>query len=462
MTKKLKQFLKGQLLVAMFPTMRNTEGGSSAGIEEIPTEGEPVNVEPNSGIESATESVQPPEDDISSYLGSEHVNPDKKPLKSFDRTGMSKEEIDDFIMVNGADVFLSPEEIAKKIDAEKEIKSEEKLEKEPEQAKADKKPEDVEFDEDVFLKSNGLSREEFAQIPESIQEKLANSYVNPEATTIEQNEQYVSLKTNYDKLSTDVEALLDDPYVAARVEELKTGKQYIPESLPPITKSELQEIQSAQTVEEFENAINKYIQERAEPAVKKLISVYEQKEYDRKMFAEASSVMSEVMKLDPRLKANVTEKDWSKLNANHPQWKEFNKGPIKIAQYVLDKGFKHHQIAKMTPQEIYAAIAAKEGWQKEKEGKIAKNSVKAFLASYKKNATQAKSVSEGRRSSAPMSKENSMGDSRESLVKQLASGDRSSFERMLAAADGNPDELDRLESIQYEAIRVGREMRSKR
>lgn len=469
---------KIQLLQNFFPTFRVTEGseggngagggvpGSAAPEIKVETDEKPIVVEDGaSGGNGA--GAQPAEEMRPAYHGNETVNPEKRPLRNFGQENMTEAEIDAFIVAAGGDAFMTAEEIAKLADKElnpgKEKKEgEEGTKPAAEPGKKDeKKPEETEFDENAFLGSVGLSKEEFASIPETLQEKLLNTFTSTDkSVNVEQNEQYIEIKTKLDTTTKEVNELLEDPIVAARLEELQTGKNITGYDLPTLSKNDFALLKSSKTEEELEENLVKIMQAWADPIVNNRMSVYEKKTYNKKMFTAASKVMSEVAKMDGRLSGKLTVENWADLTEKHPEWKEFEKGPKKIVDYCIKYGLKNANVAAMSPKALYAAIAAEEGWQQEKENKIAKNSVKKFLEGVRKQGTQAKSVSDGRRSAAPVSGTNQMGDSRESLVKALASGDTGSYEKLLRAAEGNPARLAELEGIERDAYKLRDEMRN--
>lgn len=470
---------KIQLLQNFFPTFRVTEGsegGNGAGEGAPPAASPEIKVETDDkpivvedGAASGT--AQPVEEKKSSYHGNETVNPEKRPLRNFGQENMTEAEIDAFIVAAGADVFLTDEEIAKQADKELNAGKEKKEDKKEEDGSAktaeepgkkdEKKPEDEEFDENTFLGSVGLSKEEFAQIPEALQDKLLNTFTSSsKSVDIEKNEQYVEIKTKLDTTTNEVNELLEDPIVAARLEELQTGKNIIGYELPKLSKNDLAVLIASKTETEFEENLIKIMEVWAEPIVNNRMSVYEKKNYNKKMFTAASKVMAEVAKMDSRLAGKLTVENWADLTEKHPEWKEFEKGPKKIVDYCIKYGLKNANVAAMSPKALYAAIAAEEGWQQEKERKIAKNSIQKFLKETREQYKQAKSVSDGRRSAAPVSGTNQMGDSRESLVKALASGDTGGYEKLLRAAEGNPARLAELEGIERDAYKLRDEMRN--
>jgi DNA-binding transcriptional regulator WhiA len=102
------------------------------------------------------------------------------------------------------------------------------------------------------------------------------------------------------------------------LEEIQTGQKYIAESLPPITNAELKDLQSAQTIEELEEKLNKYIESRAEVAINRERTISDRKAYVKKTMIKASSVLSEVSKLDPRLTGNIKAENWNDIKRDTP------------------------------------------------------------------------------------------------------------------------------------------------
>lgn len=463
MNKKLMSWFEGKLRVGMFPTLSNSEGETSGSsgegtqsLAEAPIDPEPEKMSDSDGRTIPQESFQTENPD--EYIGSKEVNPESRPLKAFDRSGMSEQEIDDFIREAGPELFLSKEEIAKQTEGEKIDKKEEPAK----EGETQKLGEETAFDEDAFLTSTGLSKDDFAKIPVDLQEKMANAFTVAPHQEIEKNEKYVALKTKLDATMKDATALLEDPIVAARLEERKTGNSFVARGLPAVNREELETLKSAQSEEEFEETLNKMIKSRAQSAIDIERSVRDKVDFNNKMFVKATKVMSEVAKMDKRLSGNVGVDNWAEITGeDHPDYAEFTKGPKKIVDYCIKYGLKNTNVASMSAKSLYAAIAADEGWQQEKEKNIAKSSVKKFLKSINDSANQAKSVSEGKRSSSSMSKNLSMEENRGSLVEKLVSsvtsGDSQWFKEMLDSAQNNPDKLDYLESVQLEATKQYRE-----
>lgn len=453
------------LVSRMFYTLNDgSDGAPGAMVEEDVSQPETIEIK---GEEIPSTVTDEPAIDLNTYIGSKDVNPEQKPLRVFDRDGLTKEDIDEFIAETGEELFLSHEEIAALADKEKEAadKTDDKGDKGPENKEGkdtegdkeekDKVETDEEFDEEDFLKVTGLTKEGFAGVPEEAQDKIIELYQSKGNADVLQSEQYIELKSRQDKLTGDVKNLLSDPVVSARVEELNTGERYVARDLPPITNDEINRLKQAETVEVFETELNRMIESRAKEAISRERIIRDRDDMNVRENIKASGVMAKVAAMDKRLGGEVDIDNWDDMNPDHPQYKKFMKGEKKIVDFCTKNGLKNTNISKMSPKALYAAIAADEGWTKQKEDKIAQSSVKKFLKSIREGHTQAKSVSQGKRSGSSKSKMRlSTDESYDSMVEKLASGDtayRESFRRLLDAADGDPKRLDFLESVQMAA-----------
>ena len=50
--------------------------------------------------------------DLASYMGDKKLNPEQRPLKKFNRNGMSKQDIDKLLREAGSELFMTEDEIA--------------------------------------------------------------------------------------------------------------------------------------------------------------------------------------------------------------------------------------------------------------------------------------------------------------------------------------------------------------
>jgi hypothetical protein len=456
--------------LAFGPVFNSPEGSAGTAIPDTqqdivnqePAEPEPTNID-DSGQEFQADEMQEPVDEIKDYIGNEYVNPQRRPLKNFDRSDLTKQDIDEMLAVSGEEMFMPPDKVdVKEEKEEKPEAKDENTEQKPEKTdkKTEKEPEKpVEFDEEEFFQHFDTSQEEFAALPEKLQEKMYDNFNSVKNVDVSSNEQYLELKNQLEEQQNNIKEFMDDPYVAARLEEIQTGKDYIARELPGATPEEINVLKAAETEADFNKQINKMLETRAQQAIANERTAANRRSYQEKSMIKASKIFSEVAKIDTRLSGDIKTENWNDIKPGHPDYKEYTKGPKKIVDYCVSKGIKLEAIAKLSPKELYAAIAAHEGWDKIRDKNIEKTVRSQFLAKIRKGYKQAKEVGTGRRSSAPMSGKVQTGVSRESLVEQLVSGDSRGFDKLLVAADGNPERLSWLEGIQQEAIRKGRELR---
>jgi hypothetical protein len=413
-----------------------------AKIEEVTTE-KPVEVNAETGVEK-TGDDSGTFDNLLSYVGSEKVNPGKRPLKSFNRNGMSKEQIDKLIEVSGSELFMSDEELAS---VEKTDKSVEKTEEDVK--KPEENVEDVEIKE--FLSKIEVTQDEFNALPKKVQEKLVSLNVEPD------NSEFLKLKEDHDRLKESIKTLNEDPYIAAAIEarheEIKTGKKYIADQLPDITDTEIEQIDSLLASEDkvaAKKLINSILSNRATEAVERERSVYTAKVERRELERDASKIFSEVGKIDKRLSTNIKADNWGDVDISGET------GAIKIIDYCKNNNISLAQVKKFGADKLYKFIAIENGWDKERDANIAKSS-QAELLRKLRNPEKAKTILQGRSSQTPVSGNGLTGVNRDELIEQISNGNPSNYIKMLEANDGNPKMLQMLDSIRVEGERRARE-----
>jgi hypothetical protein len=273
-------------------------GGESSGTAP---DGEPVGAPPS---EKPSQTVISQKIDIKNYRGSKKVNPDQRPLKNFVRDGMNPKQIDALISEAGSEIFLSAEQIAEieKKNAEvpkdeKETPSEKSKEKETDVS--DKKDED---DPEVkeFFEKTGLNEKDFSALPTAAQESLAKAF----STMTESSGKHSELEKKYNQLFADVTESNKDAVIAARLEEISTGKAYVATQLPKFTQTEISELDTLLTDGNSTGAIeylNKWVAAKAQDAIKHERSVIDKQVFRKTAEAKARDIFIEVGKLDPRL-----------------------------------------------------------------------------------------------------------------------------------------------------------------
>lgn len=410
-----------------------------AKVEEVKADA-PVEVNPETGSEKPIED-KGTFDDISSYIGSEKVNPDKRPLKNFKKDGMSKEQIDKLIEVSGSEIFLSDEELASAENpAVPDVKTE---------GKEEVPAEDLEIKE--FLSKIEISQDEFNALPKKVQEKLVN-------TNFEQdNSELIKLKEDHDKLKESLKTLNEDPYIAAaieaRLEEVRTGKKLMADQLPEITDKEVEDLDALLASDDKSAAkklINSIIEKRAADAVERERSVYAAKVERRELERDATRIFSEVGKIDKRLSTSIKSENWADVDVSS------EKGAVIIVDYCKNNNISLAQVKKFGPEKLYKLIAIEQGWDKERDANIAKSSRDELLKKLR-NPEKAKTILQGGSSRAPMSKKDSTGVNREELIEQISNRNPSNYNRLLTLYDGNPTMLATLNEIRVEGEKRARE-----
>ena len=411
-------------------------------VEEIKTE-KPIDVNAESGKEEKTVDAGTL-DDLSSYIGSEKVNPDKRPLKNFKRDGMGKDEIDKLIEISGGELFLSDEELAK---IEKPVKTEEKEVKT--EGETEIPAEDLEIKE--FLDKIEISQDEFNALPKKVQEKLVNSNIEPDNTEL------VKLKEDHEKLKSSLKVLVDDPYIAAaieaRQEEIKTGKKLMASDLPDITDKEIDDLDSllaAGSKDAARKMINDIISKRAQDAVEVERSVYAAKVERRELERDATTIFKKVCSIDKRLSTKIDSDNWNEVEI------PADDGAMKVIKYCVDNNISLAQVKKFGADKLYKLITVEYGWDKERDANIAKSSREELLRKLR-NPEKAKTILQGRSPQTPVSGNGLTGVNRDELVEQISNGNPSNYIKLLEANDGNPKMLQMLDQIRTEGEKRGRD-----
>jgi hypothetical protein len=409
------------------------EGGEAdAGAVSSGPDGQSVSTE--SGSDSVTTLDAPAEPAAPTpYMGSKAVNPDALPLREFDRTGMSEEDIDKMLEVSEGSLFLSPEELAAK---NKEPKAPEAEEPEAKETKAPQATDDP--DVAAFVEKTGVTKEEFAKLPAKIQERLVDSFVATNEVAMAKAEYEKKVEENAEQIAV----LMEDPVIAARIEERNSNKRYVASQLMPATEEELTAFDNAIAADNKQEArrlLDKMINDRAKEAVALERSVVEthatRKTLENKIWTD---VIKKVGDLDPRLKIEserfdkLSKADTDKLN-----------GKDGILTYCRERGFTLAQIAKMSSEELYGAYSKKMGWDKKRDVEIYKKG-RVDLLKALKNPTTAKTLDTGTRSSIPTRGNANAGIDRKSLISEMADGNFDNYNRQLVANESKPEVITEL------------------
>ena len=425
-----------------------SEGAADSGASESPAGG-------------ASEKGTEPVFDSETYIGDVKLNPEQRPLKKFNRNGMSKQDIDKLLQEAGSELFMTAEEIAEAEKAKgeegdkkgKEGKDAEKDGKKTE--KSDKKGEETaekDLDPKDFFEKTGLTQKEFDVLPPKTQENLAKYFEE-----YAQSESKIkAAEQSYKTLKTDTDAALNDPVVAARMEELATGKAFIAAKITPFTEADLLPVDKLLALDkkgEAAELLNKMLQDRAGDAIKHERAVLDRKVADTKARVDAHSVIQKMGEIDPRL--SVKDSDFARIVPGHKDFKVMNE----IIEFCKKNDMTVMQITKLGPDKLYKLIASEKGWDKDRETSIYEKGKQSLLDKLK-NPTKVRALDPGKRT-APIAKtgKEQSAMTQEALVEEIADGNMSNWERLLEAADGNPRRIAELGKIREQGVAKYKENR---
>lgn len=386
-------------------------------------------------------------DDINTYIGSKEVNPDQLPLKKFDRSFYTtKEEIDAFIKETGKDLFLQKQQQAEE---EQPDKNKDKDGKYEEGGK-----EDAEADEkaaDEFLKDIGITKEVFLSLPEKAQERL----VAEQTDNGNKSAEYESISKKHTELVSEIKELRKDPVIAARLEEKRTGKEYVARDLPAITKNEVNKlIELSDDSEEFSTAINELITKKAHDVLKIERGIVERMAKKEQAENEAAKILQSVIDKEPRF--GITEKDITKIDEDHPEYDKLF-GKDGIMEELKKRRYSPLQLIAKGADELLREIATSKGWDKEDQKKVYKNGQKSILDTLRKAKTVARTLEVGKKSLGK-NVDSSRGFDRDTLISDIASGKTTQWLKLVSEAENRGDmkTVAQLTAMYDDALRDGK------
>jgi hypothetical protein len=373
----------------------------------------------------------------SDYVGSKDVNPSQRKLKDFDRGAFaSQDELDAFIREAGEELYL-PE------DAEPEDKDkDDKGDKDDKDDKGDKddKTDGVSDEDakevDAFLKDLGMSHDEFAKLPEKVQERLADQRESEEDT--ETKAALEEAEAKHREVATKLLDLQKDPLIAARLEEIKTGKRYVANGMPHFTKNEVDLLMAASEDEaDFTAALNDLVTAKAHTVLQIERGVVERAAQKAEQEAKAMDVLQEVLRKEPRI--GIKELDLNKIKAageSHPDYeKTFGESGL-LTVLLAKKQYTPLQLVTKGADELLIEYARERGWDKERDNKIFKSGGKKLLENLRKAKESARTISP---SAVKSSVKNDGQYDEDSLVKEMSEGNFGTINRLLDEADARGD-----------------------
>lgn len=423
---------------------------------------------------------------IEDYVGSTEVNPDQVELiDEFDREGKTKDDIDKMLSYAEGELFKTPEQIEEAREAKEKAAKENKGDedgkgdggkedkgskgdkgKDGEKKDGDKKDDDGEGvdeegkesdDEKAFFEESGLSREAFNDLPETTQEIIVDKVMSKGEAT----EEVTNLKKDVDGLNSQISTITGDTVHAARLEEIRTGKSIVAKAENFINDAFLVKMDAAIGADEDSGKADKF-----ETVKKMLFTEINKQLATERAVSEGQRLTTELQndtwknlrklgKIDKRL--IIEEKDHRKMVPGHKEYADFEKGTKKVLAWAKESNITNQTLSKMTPKEIYAAFAAHEGWDKEKEI----NSFKAGRESFIKNLRKpkfagAKSLKQDKQIAQGSGSTGGSVD-RATLKAELMEGKTENYEFMLGKHEGDPAKISELMEIFEDA----RDARSK-
>jgi hypothetical protein len=292
-------------------------------------------------------------------------------------------------------------------------------------------------------------------LPPKAQENLAKSF----ESFAQAENRIKDAEKNYKTLKQDTDAALNDPVVAARMEELATGKAFIAAKINPITEADLIPVDKLLALDKKSEAadmLNKILQERAQDAIKHERAVLDRKVADTRMRVDAHTVLQKLGEIDPRL--TVKDSDYARIVPGHKDFKVMND----IIEFCKKHDITVKQIKEFGPEKMYNLIATDKGWSKERETSIYQQGKQSLLDKLK-NPTKVRALEPGKRT-APIAKtgKEQSAMTQEALVDEIADGNFTNWERQLEAADGNPRRIAELEKIRQQGSQKYQENRQGR
>jgi len=370
------------------------------------------------------------------FVGSEDLNPSKRPL-NIDVTGWEEGAINSYIRENGEEAFAAAAEPAPEAPKPVDKKEDEK----------ETTPED-EIDLGTMLKDIGVTAEELSAYPEKIQEMIVDSLVGVEAP-----DKSSEIQRSLTQAESKIQELYQDPVIAARLEELSTGRPVVANVTSIATDEFITAFDTLVTAGKDEEA-RQLMRTEVAKAVAVERAVNDRKELHAKYEADLNQLFTSVAGLDPRL--GLKETDLRKLNTSHPEYKKYTEGLKGVIDWVRDvKKWDYATIKGLGPNALYAAYSQDKGWDKERDQKIAKQAATKLMAKIKEAAKSNSAPDRGMRSVSPMQVNSPAGFDREALIDSLVKGQGGSadYDRLLTANERDKDALSQLFAVYDEAQR---------
>lgn len=401
---------------------------------------------------------------IDDYIGNKEVNPNRTPLKDFDREGMTHDDIDSLIDGSEGKLYLSPEEIKKLAEAAEKEGGEggkgkkEKTDEDPDNKdkidkkddekqdddKGDKKGKDEPDPETVeFFKQTDMTQEEFSSLSEKAQKKLVSEVYGKS----ENAKESVSLKEKVEKLESWISTVSKDASVAARLEEINSGKSILADPEKIVTDEMMVKIDAVLAAEGDDNTAKakKMILDIVKDAVKAERSVADNNARQEQHEKDTWKVLRSLGKLNPELK--IDERDHKKIKSGHPEWQKYTENLGGVVDWANKKGILNN-LKNMSKEEVYAAYSTHKGWDKDRDTKIFDSGADGLLKKLK-NPKYAKSLDQGKKQVKLGSRKAETNIDYDTLKDEMLKGDMKQYTRLVKATEHSPEVTTLLSDLHF-------------
>ena len=391
------------------------------------------------------------------YYGNTDMNPEGRPLKrDLDIEGYSKEDVDGLLGEMGEAAFMSDEDIKAFNDENPDNKivlgedgeggdsgKDENDDDDPEKKEGDD-PDKEESEEitdkemEGFYADQGITEDVFGEYSEKVKKTLLSSFFGVEQA--ENSSKLDAVTTEHAALKLDYETVINDPVVAARIEEINSNKKFVANDLVGVTDKQVSEIDAAFDEDggntKVKELVNKIIKENAKAAVgieRQVSDDARQVKTDNK---DIMSTLKKIGEMDPKKFGKIKENNFVKFigNAGHAEKAAYDSGVGEVMTFLQKRKFTPDQVREMGPKGIYNMYAHEKGWDTEKIKRIQNSKVDKLLAKMKKPAT-ARLLKSGNNQSQPGGRgKTAIGTDMKALKKDMLLGKTQEHSRLLRNA----------------------------
>ena len=265
-------------------------------------------------------------------------------------------------------------------ETEKPEKNKEEQNEEPKENITEEEHVNNENSEDFenFVNETGLSVEQYRKLPEDVQEKVVEKFLDSSKAKSDSKE----YKNKLDEVKNVLSSLESDPYISSRINQIKSGYNRN-NNAPQITDNELKSIYDAETPEQAKAALDQLLKSKYVQGVESEWKFYQAQQEQNKNESEGFKAFLDMGKIDPRLNVDIKETNFNKLlteYTTHPEWNKIENSPLKdVITFYHDKDFTWEQVAKLGSKSLYSLYASEKGWDKQAIENTIKNKKQEWL-----------------------------------------------------------------------------------